>query len=54
MAEIIELKCFVMKELYNINKHFTDLSSRIDSGKYRKEIATLREDCVSKVISLKF
>ena len=36
-----------MKEVY-INKHFTDLSSRIDLGKYDKEIATLREDCALK------
>ena len=44
MPETTDLKVFVMKEVY-INKHFTDLSSRIDLGKYDKEIATLREDC---------
>ena len=27
IVEIIELKGFVMEELYNVNKHFTDLSS---------------------------
>ena len=48
MAKITELKNFVIEELYNINKHFTDLSSRIDLGKCHKEIATLREDCASK------
>ena len=37
-----------MAELYTVNKNFTDLSSRIDSGKCHKEIATLREDCASK------
>ena len=54
MAEIIELKGFVIKELYNIDKHFTDLSSsRIDLGKYHKEISTLREDCAPKVCIIK-
>ena len=48
MVKITELKSFVMEELYTINKHFTDLSSKIDSGKCHKEIATLREDCASK------
>ena len=48
MAKITELKSFVMEELYTINKHFIDLSSRIDSGKCHKEIVTLREDCASK------
>ena len=48
MAKITELKSFVIEELYTINKHFTDLSSRTDSGKCHKEIATLREDCASK------
>ena len=47
MPETTDLKVFVMKEVY-INKHFTDLSSRIDLGKYDKEIATLREDCALK------
>ena len=47
MTEIIELKDFLMEEQYNINQHFTDLSSRIDMGKY-KEVTTLREDCASK------
>ena len=27
MTEIIELKDFLMEEQYNINQHFTDLSS---------------------------
>ena len=48
MAKITELKCFVMEGLYTINKHFTDLSSKIDSGKCNKEVATSREDCASK------
>ena len=48
MAKITELKCFVMEGLYTINKHFTDLSSKIDSGKCNKKVATLREDCASK------
>ena len=48
MTEITELTSFVMEELYDINKHFRDLSSGIDLGKYDKEIATLREDCASK------
>ena len=48
MTEITELTGFVMEELYDINKHFRDLSSGIDLGKYDKEIATLREDCASK------
>ena len=48
MAQITELKSFVMEELYTVNKHFTDLSSKIDSGKWHKEIATLKEDCASK------
>ena len=47
MPETTDLKVFVMKEVY-INKHFTDLSSRLDLGKYDKEIATLREDCALK------
>ena len=47
IVEIIELKGFVMEELYNVNKHFTDLSSWIDLEKH-KEIAALREDCASK------
>ena len=47
MPETTDLKVFVMKEVY-VNKHFTDLSSRIDLGKYDKEIATLREDCALK------
>ena len=38
----------MIEELYTVNKHFTDLSPRIDSGKYHKEIATLWEDCASK------
>ena len=36
MAKITELKSFVMEELYTVYKHFTDLSSRIDSGKCHK------------------
>ena len=38
MAEIIELKGFVMKELYNVNKNLTDLLSEIDLGKFVKKI----------------
>ena len=48
MAEIIELKGFVMEELHDINKHFTDLPSGIDLVKYDKEVDTLREDCAPK------
>ena len=48
MIKITELKSFLIEELYTVNKHFADLSSRIDSGKYHKEIATLWEDCASK------
>ena len=48
MAQITELKSFVMEELYTVNKYFTDLSSKIDSGKCHKEIATLKEDCAWK------
>ena len=33
MAEIFDMKGFVMEELYIINKHVTDLPSRIDLGK---------------------
>ena len=38
MAEIIELKGFVVKELYNVNKNLTDLLSEIDLGKFVKKI----------------
>ena len=38
MTEIIELKGFVMKELYNVNKNLTDLLSEIDLGKFVKKI----------------
>ena len=53
MAEVIELKGFMIEELYTINKHFTDLpSGKFEKfekfGKFDKEIATLREDCTSK------
>ena len=49
MAEIIELKKgFVTEKLYNVNKHFADLLSRIDLGKYDKEIDTLTENCAPK------
>ena len=34
--------------MYNVNKHFSDLSSEIDLGKYDQQIATLREDCALK------
>ena len=37
-----------MEKLYTVSKHFTDLSSRIISGKCHKEIATLREYSASK------
>ena len=53
MAKIIELKRFVMEELYTINKHFTDLPSRIDLGKCHEEIAFLKEDCGSKKYIIK-
>ena len=43
-----------MEELYTVNKHFTDLSSRINLGKCHKEIATLREDCALKNYIIKF
>ena len=39
MAKITELNSFVMEELCTVNKHFTDLSSRIDSGKCHKEMS---------------
>ena len=48
MAKITKLKSFVIEELYTVNKDFTYLSSRIDSWKCHKEIATLREDRASK------
>ena len=48
MVKITELKGFLIEGLYTVNKHSTDLSSRIDSGKYHKEIATLWEDCASE------
>ena len=48
MVKITELKSFLKEELCTVNKHFTDLSSRIDSGKYHKEIATLWEGFASK------
>ena len=53
MTEIIELKDFLMEEQYNINQHFTDLSSRIDMGKY-KEVTTLRRIVPQKIMLLKF
>ena len=37
MAEVIELKGFMMEELCTINKHFTDLPSRIDLGNLIKK-----------------
>ena len=51
MAKITELKSFVMEELYTVYKHFTDLSSRIDSGKCHKEIATLNNPSYTDVNS---
>ena len=38
MAKITELNSFVMEELCTVNKHFTDLSSRIDSGNVTKKL----------------
>ena len=37
MAEVIELKGFMIEELCTINKHFTDLPSRIDLGNLIKK-----------------
>ena len=38
MAKITELNSFVMEELCTVNKHFTDLSSRIDPGNVTKKL----------------
>ena len=42
-----------MEQLYNIDKHFTDLSSGIKLRKYYKEISSLRKGCNSKYYFLK-
>lgn len=52
MAEIIELMGFVMEGLYNINKHFTHLSSGINLGKYKKNNS--QRIVLQKIILLKF